>query len=273
MNGVEKLMERGRSKSICAALAVVVGAMVVMPVTFAGAAGNPQATASASVKQQVKQLKRQVKRLRREVKGLARQPGPQGPQGPQGPPGPSTGPAGGDLMGDYPNPLIGPSAVGSLEIADDAVGTEDIARNSIGGSQIADSAVTSEDIANNSIGTLDIGDNAVTTLEIANGTVSSADLGASAVRAADLGPAFAVASAGVLVSPGTSKEATVSCPAGSRLLSGGFEWLSADADGSSIISSSPTFLGDPNTTWVVRGRNDTGGDGNTLFAEALCLQG
>jgi hypothetical protein len=82
---------------------------------------------------------------------------------------------------------------------------------------------------------------------------------------------FAVVGTGVLVSPGTSKEATVSCPGGSRLLSGGFEWLSDLADGSSVLSSSPAFVGDPSKTWVVSGRSDTGGPGNTLFAEALCL--
>ncbi len=37
--------------------------------------------------------------------------GAQGPQGEPGPPGPSTGPAGGDLAGDFPNPSIAAGAV------------------------------------------------------------------------------------------------------------------------------------------------------------------
>jgi hypothetical protein len=267
-----------------ALIAAVVLGLVVLPIAFAGAANDPQAPAKASVKKQVKKLKKQVKQLQRQIDELARQPGPQGPQGiegEQGPPGPSTGPAGGDLTGNYPNPLIGPNAVGSSEIADEAVGFDDIARNAVGVSQIVDENVTSDKIAANAVteseiaadavNNSELGFAAVSSAEIANGNVLSADLGGGAVEAANLGPAFAVAGTGVLVLAGTSQEATVTCPGNSRLLSGGFEWLNDDDDASSIMSSSPSFVGDPNKTWVVSGRRAAGAGSNTLFAEALCL--
>jgi hypothetical protein len=126
------------------------------------------------------------------------------------------------------------------------------------------------DIGPNKVGSPEIADGAVSRGEIALGAVDSPQLEASAVRALALNGTIAVTSAGVNVNPGNTVDVTVTCPIGARLLSGGPEWATTNRDGLSIISSSPSFA-NPNTTWEVQGRVDTGGAANTLHADALCL--
>jgi hypothetical protein len=184
-----------------ALLAIAVGAMVVLPIAFAGA-DAPEATTSAGPKKQIKALKQRVSALEGLRQRVAALEGRETL--------PPSGPAGGDLAGSYPAPQVGANAIGSPELALDSVGSSEL------------KGVT------------------------------------------------AVIGEGVEIESGETAEATVTCPPGSMVVGGGFEWV-LPPSGAIIRYSSPSFVGDSNTTWVVRGQVFAPGGDNTLHAEANCL--
>lgn len=180
----------GRVTPIHALLGAAVLGLLVMPIAFAGAE-LPATQSSARPAKQIKSLKRRVAALEAKQSPASVPP---------------TGPAGGDLIGTYPNPQIGPGAIHAVEFG----------------------------------------------REISLQTQAP-------------------------VTPGERTGLSVTCPDGTRLLSGGFAWGNSDGAGARVLSSGPPIGPDPaqdpnlNPVWGVEARVDAGGEANTIFAKALCL--
>jgi len=83
-----------------------------------------------------------------------------------------SGPAGGDLAGNYPDPVIAPDAVTASKIADFAVTNTKLGSSSVTASKIAAGAVGSSEIASLAVTSTELANSAVTNAKIANDSVS-----------------------------------------------------------------------------------------------------
>ena len=169
---------------------------------------------------------------------------------------PPNGPAGGDLTGQFPNPQIGPAAVGSDELANDSVGSAKIQDFGVTAGNIAINAVDTQRIANGEVGTADIAATAV-----GSGQLQPQSVGSFALR-----NVIAVVGSGASVNAGAPANAEVTCPPGGQLFGGGYAWQ--DDEANSIITNAPSET-NPNQTGIVRGMVNAGS--NSLFAWATCM--
>ena len=92
-----------------------------------------------------------------------------------------SGPAGGELTGNYPNPLIAPNAIMSSNIQDGQVKSGDLASSSVSNAKLQLNAVTNDKILDGTILSADIATFAVATVDIALGAVTASRIAANAV--------------------------------------------------------------------------------------------
>jgi hypothetical protein len=175
---------------------------------------------------------------------------------------------------------VGANSVNSRAIINGQVKTVDLAKNSVNSAKLADGKVKGIDLADGSVGSKDLADGSVGTTDIADGGVGPEDISESAVGSSQLGQILTVTQTSVATTDadGSTNGGDVglvatgaTCPSGSRVLSGGAEWV--DPSSGSVLKNLYIHTSRRSGNgWFVRGVVDFGAQGNVkLRVSAECL--
>ena len=146
-------------------------------------------------------------------------------------------------------------SVTKVKLADEAVTTRKLQFAAVGSNQLGFEAVTTSNVNEGAITESKLSNGAVGTAKISNGAVKSDELG-EITNVEETSPPAAL--------PGI--DATADCPAGTKVISGGFEVTGVNPNDPPI----PTGDKRSNNGWEVSARAQAAGD--TVTAYAYCLE-
>jgi hypothetical protein len=155
------------------------------------------------------------------------------------------------------------NAVNSPKIANATVTADDLATDSVGSDEIAKDAVRSDEIAENAVASPEVADQSLTANDLGPDSVGSSELQAGSVRASELGTIIQVSNS-TPIAANTVGSVSVSCPAGTTVISGGAQPANFGVEMTSSLRSG--------NGWLYQAKNNNAAPSNlTVFA--YCLTG
>lgn len=155
------------------------------------------------------------------------------------------------------------NAVAAGKIAPDAVDTTEIAENGVDSSDVAPETLTSADLGAASVSSPEVADQSLTANDLGPDSVGSSELQAGSVRAAELGTIIQVSNS-TPIAAGANGSVSVSCPAGTAVISGGGQPANFGVEMTSTLRSG--------NGWQYQAKNQNGA-ASSLTVFAYCLTG
>jgi hypothetical protein len=156
---------------------------------------------------------------------------------------------------------LGTDSVGTDEIAKDAVTADEIAENAVASPEVAPDSLTADDLAAASVTSSEVADQSLNSSDLGPDSVGSSEIQAGAVRASELGPIVQVSNSNPIAA-NSSGGVSVSCPAGTIVISGGAQPANFGVEMTSSLRSG--------NGWLYQAKNNNGA-ASTLVVFAYCL--